>query len=191
MAKYHKYTTPPGDFEAVYSNEDGEQYDAWFQSDQRAFHARLVHLLMSTRLFTSILDVGCGKGAMTHHWAIPGRRLVAYDMAEAALVKARAFYPDIDFRQGDAFEAVASDEYDLIVCSQILVLEPRWRELLAEVAKRGKFVLVNEWIPQPTHWHVPSIEELEVELRKSFDIDTKVVLNDQRLICLGKSRARI
>lgn len=191
MGQYHKYTTPPGDFEAVYSNEDGEQYDAWFQSDQRHFSTRLVHLLLGTHLFPSILDIGCGKGAMTHLWAIPGRKVVAYDIAKSAIYKAKAFYPDVDFRQGDVLEAATSGDYDLIVCSQVLYLQKNWRDLLEICAKNGKWILVNEWIPQPTHWYVPSIEELEAEIRKHFHVETKVVLNDLRLILLAKSNARI
>lgn len=191
MGQYHKYTTPPGDFEAVYSNEDGEQYDAWFQSDQRAFHARLVHLLVSTHLFPRVLDIGCGKGAMTHLWAISGRKVVAYDIAKSAIDKAKAFYPDIDFRQGDVVEAATSGEYDLIVCSQVLVLQKNWRELLEICARHGEYILVNEWIPDVTHWYVPSIRELEIEVRKHFAVETKLVMNDNRLLLLGRRNASI
>ena len=191
MGQYHKYTEPPGDFEAVYANEDVEHYDAWMLSDRRPIQFKFVDMLINSRHFTSILDVGCGKGHQTHAWAIPGRRVVGYDISHTAINKARATYSDVDFRQGDGLEATRHGQFDLVVCSMSLYVQESWREVISQAAKCGRHIIVNEWIPEPTVWHIPSIGVLEAELRRWYTVESKIVFNDQRLIIMGISNESI
>ena len=189
MARYHDYLSPTGaDFDAMYQAEQDEDFDAWYQSDLRPISYRLLSTVMSAFSFTSILDIGCGKGAQTHLMALRGRRIVAYDISEMAIRKAKASYPNIDFRVGDGLTAAKSGGYDCAVMSQTLYVQPDWREVIAETAKRCNWLIVHEYVPIETEWHVPDVFDLIREFNKHCTIDTKIVMNDDRVLLVGQSR---
>ena len=48
------------------------------------------------------LDLGCGNGALTQKLAERGYRVLGIDGSPAMVAKAKADYPALDFRQGDA-----------------------------------------------------------------------------------------
>lgn len=190
MASWHKYLQPPGDFERLYQAEDEEGFDAWSMSDLRVMEFQLVDMLVSSRAFNSILDIGCGKGSKTHKWAIPGRKVVGFDVSETAIRKARSSFPDVDFRHGDGIAATASGEYELAVCSYSLVYQEEWRRVIVRAAACADWIIVNEYITSPTHWHIPSLDDLIRQVETHFKLHKKMVINDDRVLLMGRSRAR-
>jgi len=54
----------------------------------------LLHPLQGER----ILDLGCGTGHLTHLIAHAGARVIGIDKSQAMIERARAAYPDLDFR---------------------------------------------------------------------------------------------
>jgi len=188
MAKYHKYLGEDADVEAMYQAEDSEEFDAWYQSDLRPMGYRLLSTAMSAFSFNTILDIGCGKGTQTHLMALRNRKIVAYDIPPTAIRKAKASYPGIDFRVGDGLTAAKSGEYDCAVMSQTLYVQPDWREVIAEAAKRCNWLIVHEYVPIETEWHVPDVFDLIREFNKHCTIDTKIVMNDNRVLLVGQSR---
>ena len=188
MAKYHDYLSPIGaDFDAMYQAEQEEDFDAWYQSDLRPISYRLLSTVMGAFSFNTILDIGCGKGTQTHLMALRGRRIVAYDISEMAIRKAKASYPNIDFRVGDGLTAAKSGEYDCAVMSQTLYVQPDWREVIAEAAKRCDWLIVHEYVPLKTQWCVPDIQSLQAQFEKHCSIDTKIVMNDNRILLIGET----
>ena len=187
MAKYHKYLGDDADLEAMYQAEDGEEFDAWYQSDLRPMGYRLLSTAMAAYSFNTILDIGCGKGTQTHLMALRNRKVVAYDISPTAIRKAKASYPGIDFRVGDGLTAAKSGKYDCAVMSQTLYMQPDWREVIAETAKRCGWLIVHEFIPLKTQWCVPDIQTLQAEFEKHCLIDTKIVMNDNRILLVGET----
>ena len=72
MAKYHKYVFDLkrrkfiGDFDKMYQNESKENFDSWHQDDTRQLQRKIDLSILEDYNFTSILDIGCGKGSLTH-----------------------------------------------------------------------------------------------------------------------------
>jgi SAM-dependent methyltransferase len=188
MAKYHDYLQDGFKLDEMYQAEDVQEFDAWYQSDVRPLGYRLLSTVMSAFSFGSILDIGCGKGTQTHLMALRGRRVVAYDISSAAIRKAKASYPDIDFRVGDGLTAAKSGGYDCAVMSHTLVMQENWQEVIREASTRCNWLIVVEYIPADTTWHIPDINTLQTEFEKHCSIDTKIVMNDNRILLVGKSR---
>ena len=187
MARYHKYLGDDADVEAMYQAEDGEEFDAWYQSDLRPMGYRLLSTAMAAYSFNTILDIGCGKGTQTHLMALRNRKVVAYDISPTAIRKAKASYPGIDFRVGDGLTAAKSGEYDCAVMSHTLVMQENWQEVIREASTRCDWLIVVEYIPADTTWHIPDINTLQTEFEKHCSIDTKIVMNDNRILLVGET----
>ena len=83
MAKYHKYVfdvekrTFIGDFENMYAHESIEKFDSWHQD--------------------TIVDIGCGKGALTHILKKKNNTCLGIDISQTAIDVAKERFNDIDF----------------------------------------------------------------------------------------------
>jgi SAM-dependent methyltransferase len=64
-----------------------------------AYERRLALLRDELRPGERVLDLGCGEGAFTGEIAAAGASVVGVEVAEAALRRARARLPEIDFRR--------------------------------------------------------------------------------------------
>ncbi|MGS2588433.1 class I SAM-dependent methyltransferase [Streptomyces hebeiensis] len=132
----------------------------WDDRDDFAFYLPLV---MSAR---SVLDVGCGTGALLRRAREDGHtgRLCGLDPAEGMLTVARE-HPDVEWLLGDLTTAPAWDrEFDLVVMTghafQVLLGDDELRVALSAIAAalsdQGAFVfetrnpLAREW----EDWHV-------------------------------------
>jgi hypothetical protein len=72
--------------------------------------------------------------------------------------------------------------------SQTLYVQSDWREVIAEAAARCNWLVIHEYVPAETQWHIPDIWSLMLEVEKHCAIDTKIVMNDDRILLVGKSR---
>ena len=66
--------------------------------DPPSFERRLRFLLSKVRAGDRALDVGCGVGEFTAAMATAGAHAIGVDVAEAALRRARARHPGVEFR---------------------------------------------------------------------------------------------
>ncbi|MFM9709658.1 class I SAM-dependent methyltransferase, partial [Streptomyces galilaeus] len=57
--------------------------------------------------FENLLEIGCGEGRLTHALSALARRTRAFDISQAALGRASARYPGIEFEQGDMLDVLA------------------------------------------------------------------------------------
>lgn len=86
-----------------------------------------------------VLDVGTGSGAIALSLAFEGdfERVVASDSSDAALSLARENAEHnsliVEFRQGDAFEPVEGERFDVIVSNPPYIAEPERESLEPEV----------------------------------------------------------
>ena len=71
----------------------------------------------------SAVEVGCAEGVFTEMLAPRVDRLLAIDISDAALQRARvrcASKPNVEYRQHDISGGMIGSGYDLVVCSEIL-----------------------------------------------------------------------
>ena len=69
---YHKFVFDKdkrkflGEFEGMYKSEEQEDFDSWNISNLSILSRRIHLEIINSYNFNSILDFGCGKGALTH-----------------------------------------------------------------------------------------------------------------------------
>ncbi|MEW6680127.1 MAG: class I SAM-dependent methyltransferase [bacterium] len=153
---YHKYVFDiknrkfVGNFEEMYANEGKENYDSWYQEDLTHFGKQLSLLLLSRYNFTSILDIGCGKGTFTHLLKKANNEVVGTDISETAIQKAKAKYRDIKFLKLTAEEALnLKKNWDLVILMEILSYCENWRDILSKVAEQSIYIPLH---PNQSNW---------------------------------------
>ena len=73
MAEYHKYVFDInkrefiGKFDEMYQDEAISCFDSWHQEDTRQLNRKVALNLLDNYNFKTIIDIGSGKGALTHH----------------------------------------------------------------------------------------------------------------------------
>ncbi len=75
---------------------------------------------MPQRRFADALEVGCSIGVLTAQLAPRCDRLLALDVAEAALTRARAACPGVRFERRRIPQAWPPGRFDLILLSEVL-----------------------------------------------------------------------
>jgi SAM-dependent methyltransferase len=104
---------------------------------------------------TSILDVGCGEGVLTHKWAqrIEGR-VVGIDLDDPALQAEweKRSAPNLDYRVMKAENLpFGDDEFDLASAIEVLEHVPDPQHTVAEMARvASKWLLVS--VPREPLW---------------------------------------
>jgi SAM-dependent methyltransferase len=142
----------PGYFEALYAGRP----DPWaFETSpyERAKYDATFAAL-GDRRFARGLEVGCSIGVLTERLAARCDRLLAVDVAEAALAVARGRVAaaTIDFERRELPEAFPPGPFDLIVCSEVLYYldAPAFAAMLDELERAlapGGSLLAVHWRP--------------------------------------------
>jgi len=180
-----------GRFEAMYRAEDEEGFDSWRERDLRPLRKRISLAILDSYNFDRVLDVGCGKGTITHLLKRRNNHVVGIDMSETAIARARASYPDIEFRCADAMElATWEDEFDLVVVMGTLLYIERWERLVEALAAMTRWLYVTELVPEEPIGYVRSMTHLLDVVERHFRVDTKVVVDDVHLMLLATSRTQ-
>lgn len=107
MAKYHKYVFDlenrklVGDFETMYQNESKENFDSWHQDDTRQLQRKIDLAILEDYNFETIIDIGCGKGSLSHLLKKKNNYVLGLDISQTAVNIAQERFPDIDFVSTD------------------------------------------------------------------------------------------
>jgi SAM-dependent methyltransferase len=108
----------PAFFDALYARDP----DPWdFETsgyEARKYDATIAAL--EGRRYSNALEVGCSIGVLTERLAEHADALLAIDVAEAALERARARVPHVVFERREIPEEFPAGPFDLIVCSEVL-----------------------------------------------------------------------
>ena len=146
-----------GRFEELYQDVD----DPWeCSADADALKNQLLLTTLSSLKLSNptILDIGCGLGALTHklYQTLHPPALHALDISETAIRKASHRYPAIHFACHDALAspefAFASGQFDLICMSEILwCVLPKLEQILADLHRvcrgGGYLALMSGFLP--------------------------------------------
>jgi SAM-dependent methyltransferase len=144
------HSLPPEYFEDLYATDS----DPWCfaTSDyERAKYDATLAALPGPR-FANALEIGCSIGVLTKRLAERCDRLLAIDVAEAALTQARANcadLPQVTFRRGQIPGDWPESRFDLILFSEVLYylsvtdLDATAARTIASLAPNGAALLVH------------------------------------------------
>ena len=112
------------------------------------FESRLACLLAEVRSGDRALDLGCGAGEFTAAIAAAGAIAVGVDVAEAALARAHATHPGLDFRLVpiDGPLPLEDNAFDLVWSSEVIehvADTARWLSEVRRVLAPGGRLLVT------------------------------------------------
>ncbi|MBT6049895.1 MAG: class I SAM-dependent methyltransferase, partial [Candidatus Scalindua sp.] len=103
MAEYHKYIFDTdkrefvGSFENMYQHETKVNFDSWHQEDSRQLNRKIALAILEEWNFQTIIDVGAGKGTLTHLLKKRNNQVVGLDVSSTAVEMAKARFQDIEF----------------------------------------------------------------------------------------------
>lgn len=114
----------------------------------------------------SLLDVGCGYGAVAHSLAIAGARVTGIDINRANIEKAKSRWShgNLTFVEGDATKSLPSGTYDVVVLSNVLEhIENRvgFLRSLRQSAQPKKWLIRVPLVDRD--WLVPMAKEVGVQ----------------------------
>jgi trans-aconitate methyltransferase len=124
----------PWEFET--SEYEAEKYDATIAA-------------LEGRRFRHGLEIGCSIGVLTEHLARECDDLLAVDVAEAALAKARERVPQVRFERREIPEEWPPGDFDLVVCSEVLYY-------LDEPAFQATLERIHDTTLLAVHWRPPT-----------------------------------
>lgn len=135
----------------------------------------------------SVLEVGCAEGAFTERLLRVADEVLAIDVSETALERARARNPRGDFRRA-RFETFETDRrFDLAVCSETLYLFQDVPAALAKLNRLARHVLVSytQYKRDQVDPHLAGMEFLHDEVFARWEI----IMRRSSRIVLWKSPA--
>ena len=116
----------------------------------------------------SVLDIGCGYGALANSIGKTGASVTGIDYNEKSLAKARETFshPNVTFLFGDVLQTDFDDPFDVVVMSNVLEHIEHRPEFLRRVTHSVK---PKRWLIRvplfERDWRVPLKKELGVEYR--------------------------
>jgi SAM-dependent methyltransferase len=120
---------------------DPAAYDAWYDTPRGRWigdtEYRLLHGLVTPHAGETLLDVGCGTGWFSRHFASAGLDVTGVDVDCGALSFARDRPgPAVRYLPGDARRLPFPDRsFDVVVSVTALCFVDDWRAALAEIAR--------------------------------------------------------
>src|SRR5262249_22866943 len=90
--------------------------------DPPDFDLRLAHLRAGVRAGDRVLDLGCGDGRFTQELAVMNAKPIGVDVAQAAIDRAQAAHPDLDFRLAPIDGPLPFDDvsFDVVWSSEVI-----------------------------------------------------------------------
>ena len=204
MAKYHKYVFDVkkrefiGNFEEMYQSEMKENFDSWYQDDTRHLPRKIVFDILNDYNFKNIIDLGCGKGSLTHVLKKKNNSVTALDISETAINTAKEKYPDIkfvcmDINDVDAFGKYVSDREEktnLIISRELFSYLKNWKKILKIISEATEYFLISLDMPHNPIGFVKSEKELYSEIEKYFEIIECIKLyKHQHIIIFSRNKA--
>ncbi|GAB3328245.1 methyltransferase domain-containing protein [Larkinella ripae] len=119
------------------------------------------NLLKHLKPGLSVLDVGCGSGAITRGIAEqvgPQGRVLGIDPGETLIAQARQqadALPQLEFQQADVYRFATDERFDLVTCARVLQWLNRPEEALLrmkELVKPGGYLAILDYNHEKVEW---------------------------------------
>ena len=197
---YHKFVFDKdkrkflGEFEGMYKSEEQEGFDSWNISNLSILSSRIHLEIINSYNFNSILDFGCGKGALTHLLKKRNNRVMGLDISKTAIDKAKSSYgEDIIFdtiKDNNFTKVIESFEgkIDLTICLETLSYIKNWREVVQDISSFSRYFYVSLYIPENPIGFVLSNSDLIDELNIYYNTVEKFIYNDENTFFLGRNK---
>ncbi len=134
--------TPPEAFEALYARRP----DPWGVLASPLAQQRYLTMVEAVSAFSpcrSILDVGCGEGALTRYLVGCAPHIAGIDASETAIVRARRLVPRAAFHCA-TLDAFAPDHvFDVVLAVEVLYYVPSVRAAIDKLLTLGRSVIVS------------------------------------------------
>lgn len=103
--------------------------------------------LVNRNQVQTILDLGCGTGALTHTLAEGGAHVIGLDASADMIAKARADYPDLEFVVADATSMMYNSVFDTVYSNAALHWIKDHPKLIAKIyqALKPQGLLIAEF----------------------------------------------
>lgn len=169
-----------GNFEKMYQRDEAGAFDSWNQESMTLF--KKIDLAMIEEFnFSSIIDLGCGKGCFTNLLKKRNNLVYGCDISPTAIKIAENKFKEIDFQVLDLNKPSELNDYlssitmannglRLTVCRGTLYYLNNWKEVLEVVSKATDFVLFGLNIPPETMGFIKTKAEFLHEFSKNFEI---------------------
>jgi SAM-dependent methyltransferase len=203
MAKYHKYIFDlekrelVGDFETMYQNESKENFDSWHQDDTRQLQRKIDLAILEDYNFNKVLDIGCGKGSLTHLLKKKNNYVIGIDISQTAVNIVKERFPDINFVCSDVNNiknyTLLVDEMggvDLVFTSEVFSYIENWKELLSNISRTTEYFMISLYIPENPIGFIKSEQDLVNEINKSFEIIEHISLNITNFVVVLAKRKK-
>jgi len=121
-----KFLTENRLFVRMYFNwryRGADPYDVTTAAHEKEKYGKIVDALGVKEKFENILEIGCGEGHLTALYPHKAGRVLAVDISDLALSRARkrlAGHPHVEFRQADIFSGRLEETFDGVICSEVL-----------------------------------------------------------------------
>lgn len=204
MGKYHKYVFDlenrklVGDFETMYQNESKENFDSWHQDDTRQLQRKIDMAILEDYNFEKIIDIGCGKGSLSHLLKKKNNYVLGLDISQTAVNIAQERFPDIDFLSTDVnqienFSSLMNKMggVNLVFTSEVFSYIENWKELLVEISKSSEYFMISLYIPENPIGFVKSENDLVEEIEKNFEVIEHISLNTTNFVIVFAKRKNI
>ncbi len=134
--------TPPEAFEALYARRP----DPWGVLVSPIAQQRYLTMVEAVAAFSpcrSILDVGCGEGALTRYLVGCATHIAGIDASQTAIARARRLVPRASFHCA-TLDAFAADQvFDVVLAVEVLYYVPSVRAAIDKLLTLGRSVLIS------------------------------------------------
>ena len=180
------------DFEEIYATEE----DPWKIGDanSRRYDLYVQRILEASERRGSVLELGCGFGALLARFADHFERLVGMEIAAAAIERGRERFPFIEFHRGSLADPAAAlpvaESFDTIIVSDVLYYLPerQRRTALAWVREHlapGGLAFLAGWSPGGRYL---TVEEFRNLIDREVAIESEQLLDTQHALFLCRRR---
>ncbi|MCK4822440.1 class I SAM-dependent methyltransferase, partial [bacterium] len=93
----------------------------------------------------TVLDIGCGNGALTYDVAQKAKKVVGIDLNEQNITSARNKFPreNIEYIHGNALTDLPNEKFDVIILSNVLEHIDKRVEFLTSLKKLAPIFLIR------------------------------------------------